>query len=168
MEKALKSVSQFFNRHRMLRGMVAYSVLWPGKNFYWKFHFSKNFCKCLCSFWQLAQWFNKLWQKGKSFLTTTGTKFWGMASISLKFQQDFLPRVNISKIAFHGKYEFSILSCFHDVSKVKLLSFPNKFMQISWKVYLGFFASLFLRLFCRLFVFTKANNTTVESTICYS
>lgn len=29
-EKVWKAITMFFERHRMLRGMVAYSVLWPG------------------------------------------------------------------------------------------------------------------------------------------
>lgn len=31
-EKVWKAVTMFFNRHRMLRGMLSYSVLWPGEH----------------------------------------------------------------------------------------------------------------------------------------
>lgn len=32
--KLWKNVTEFFNKHRVLRGMVSYSILWPGMVLY--------------------------------------------------------------------------------------------------------------------------------------
>lgn len=75
MERTLKSVSQFFNRHRMLRGMVAYSVLWPGELLIWTlfiflslFHTTESLCSWLdgstnCSGGKTLSW---LWLEQNS------------------------------------------------------------------------------------------------------
>lgn len=155
LKNTLQSVSQFFNRHRMLRGMVAYSVLWPGeflmtafltclKTFLW---LASCVLKLFSIFSQLARWFNKLWRRENIFLITTGTKFWGedeqvlllrsLLAAAGRLQFLILHWVNAIKLFTTGgrameKYEFSIFHSF--------FFFSLFFCWISWKVF-----PLFLR-----------------------